>query len=178
MASTMNSVKKSTQSLCALLARSHFLNDVCLNDLLGRNRFDPYMVTPTTTFSKKEVEYLKSQRLARISTVATEDLQPYVSPVGFDFDGKYFYVSGINLLKTRKYKNVLKNNKVALVIDDLKSVDPWDPRGIRVYGTADIVTRQSGYLERPPHPQADYIRIKPEKKWSWGIHEPVFLSTS
>ena len=71
-------------------------------------------------------------------------VQPDVAPVGFDFDGEYFYVGGINLLKSKKYKNVLKNNKVALVIDDLKTVDPWDPRGIRLYGTADIVTRQSG----------------------------------
>jgi pyridoxamine 5'-phosphate oxidase family protein len=45
-------------------------------------------------------------------------------PVGFDFDGDYFYVGGMNLMKST---NVLKNNKVALVIDDLKSVDPWDP---------------------------------------------------
>src|SRR5207302_11461033 len=100
------------------------------------------------------------------------------STCGYDFDGQYFYVGGINILKSRKYKNVLKNNKVALVIDDLKTIDPWDPRGIRIYGTADIVTRQSGYMEQTAHPQADYIRIKPEKKWSWGIHEPVFLSTN
>jgi len=71
-------------------------------------------------------------------------VQPDVAPVGFDFDGEYFYVGGINLLKSKKYKNVLENNKVALVIDDLKTVEPWDPWGIRIYGTADIVTRQSG----------------------------------
>ena len=132
-------------------------------------------------FSEKEIEYLKSQRIARIATAvgsSERSVQPDVVPVGFDFDGQYFYVGGINILKSRKYKNVLKNNKVALVIDDLKTIDPWDPRGIRIYGTADIVTRQSGYMERTPHPQADYIRIKPEKKWSWGIHEPVFLSTN
>ena len=64
------------------------------------------------------------------------------------------------------------------MIDELKTVDPWDPRGIRIYGTANIFTRQSGYMEQTPHPQPDYIRIKPEKKWSWGIHEPVFLSTN
>jgi PPOX class F420-dependent enzyme/OxyR family protein len=50
----------------------------------------------------------------------------------------FFYVGGMNLMKSTKYKNVLKNNKVALVIDDLKSVDPWDPRGMKIYGTADI----------------------------------------
>lgn len=132
-------------------------------------------------FSEKEIEYLKSQHIARIATAAVSpdgSVQPDVVPVGFDFDGEYFYVGGMNILKSRKYKNVLKNNKVAIVIDDLKSVDPWDPRGIRMYGTADIVTRQNGYMEQTPHPQANYIRIRPEKKWSWGIDEPVLLSTN
>ena len=87
-------------------------------------------------FSEKEIEYLKSQRIARIATTAVPSegsVQPDVVPVGFDFDDEYFYVGGINLLKSRKYKNVLKNNKVALVIDDLKTVNPWDPRGIRIH---------------------------------------------
>ena len=96
-------------------------------------------------------------------------------PVGFDFDDDYFYVGGMNILKSTKYKNVLKNNKVALVIDDLKTVDPWDPRGIRIHGTADIVSSKGGYMEGRGHSEATYIRIKPKKKWSWGIEEPVFL---
>jgi pyridoxamine 5'-phosphate oxidase family protein len=127
-------------------------------------------------FSEKEIQYLKSQHLARISTVSPDDLQPDVSPVGFDFDGEYFYVGGMNLLKTRKYRNVLKNSKLALVIDDLETVDPWAPRGIRIYGTADIVTRQGGYMDRahPSSPPPSYIRVKPTKKWSWAIDEPVF----
>src|SRR5918995_895182 len=71
-------------------------------------------------FSEKEIAYLKSQRLARIATTS-EDMQPDVAPVGFDFDGTYFYVGGINLPTTLKYKNVQKNPKVSLVIDDLES---------------------------------------------------------
>jgi pyridoxamine 5'-phosphate oxidase family protein len=140
-----------------------------------------YLIMVSLMFSEKEIEYLKSQPIARIATTAVPSegsVQPDVVPVGFVFDGEFFYVGGINLLKSKKYKNVLKNNKVALVIDDLKTVDPWDPRGIRLYGTADIVTRQSGYMKQTPHPQADYIRIKPEKKWSWGVNEPVILSTN
>jgi pyridoxamine 5'-phosphate oxidase family protein len=135
-----------------------------------------HMVTPEM-FSEKEVEYLKSQHLARISTVSPEDLQPDVSPVGFNFDGEFFYVGGFNLSKTRKYKNVLKNNKVALVIDDLETVDPWAPRGIRIYGTADIVARQGGYMDRahsssPP----SYIRIRPLQKWSWAVDGRIFTN--
>jgi pyridoxamine 5'-phosphate oxidase family protein len=93
-----------------------------------------------TIFSQKEVEYIKSQRIARIATASSKEgqgqhtsIQPDVVPVGFDFDGDYFYVGGMNILKSTKYKNVLKNNKVAIVIDDLKSTDPWDPRGIKVH---------------------------------------------
>ena len=44
---------------------------------------------PDTIFSEKEIEYLKSQRLARIATVnvSSEDqtIQPDVVPLGFDF---------------------------------------------------------------------------------------------
>ena len=131
-------------------------------------------------FTQKEVEYLKSQRLARIATAAASteqkgSAQPDVVPVGFDFDGEYLYVGGMNLLKSTKFRNVLKNNKVAIVIDDLKSIDPWDPRGIRIYGTADIVTRQGGYMEDTDHPNLQYIRVNPKKKWSWGVEQPVFV---
>jgi pyridoxamine 5'-phosphate oxidase family protein len=82
-----------------------------------------------TLFSQKEIDYLKSQHLARIATAAAKSsseergsVQPDVVPVGFDFHSDYFYIGGMNLLKSTKYKNVLQNNKVAIVVDDLKSV--------------------------------------------------------
>ncbi|MDQ3977623.1 MAG: PPOX class F420-dependent oxidoreductase, partial [Thermoproteota archaeon] len=114
---------------------------------------------PDTIFSQKEKDYLNSQRLARIATASSRGgfIQPDVVPVGFDFDGEYFYVSGMNLLKSTKYKNVQNNPRVALVVDDLKSVNPWEPRGIRIYGIADIVTRQDGYMQQTDHPSATYI---------------------
>jgi pyridoxamine 5'-phosphate oxidase family protein len=130
-------------------------------------------------FTQKEIEYLKSQRLARIATATFTQqegsTQPDVVPVGFDFDGEYLYVGGMNILKSTKFRNVLKNNKVAIVVDDLKSIDPWDPRGIRIYGTADIITRQGGYMEKTNHPNTQYIRVNPKKKWSWGVEQPVFV---
>jgi len=134
----------------------------------------------SSIFSQKEIEYLKSQRLARIATAATltqeeKSIQPDVVPVGFDFDGEYLYVGGMNLLKSTKYRNVLKNDKVAIVVDDLKSIDPWEVRRIKVYGTADIITRQGGYMENTDHPNPQYIRITPKKKWSWGVEGPVFV---
>ena len=136
------------------------------------------MTTDSTSsiFSEKEIEYMRSQHLARIATSSPDGI-PDVTPVGFDFDGKNFYIGGMNVTKTTKYKNVMKNNNVALVVDDLKTINPWDPRGLRIYGTAEIVARENipaGQLRDNSHFKPTYIKIKPIRKWSWGIDRPVF----
>lgn len=119
-------------------------------------------------FSKPELAYLKSQPLARIATVSDQS-QPDVAPVIYEFDGEHFYIGGKEQTKTNKYKNVLAGNvKVALVIDDLESVQPWKPRGIKLYGTAEIVQRE-GRLGK-----GEYLKLKPVRYWSWGIERPVF----
>jgi pyridoxamine 5'-phosphate oxidase family protein len=94
-------------------------------------------------FTNEEIAYLRSQPLARIATVAA-DGQPDVVPVGFEFDGTHFYIGGFDPAKARRTKNVRAGNtKVALVVDDLASVQPWSPRYLRVYGTAELVDRQT-----------------------------------
>jgi len=118
----------------------------------------------TMTFTDAEITYVRSQPLGRLATVADDD-QPDVVPVGFDFDGTYFYISGYgDTLKTKRVRNVLAGHeKVALVVDDLASTDPWTPRFLRVYGTADIVERD-GYAGRK-----EYLRITPTVSWSWNL---------
>lgn len=114
-------------------------------------------------FSTEEVEYLRSQPLARLATV-DDDGQPDASPVGFEFDGTHFYVGGRAPEKTRKFRNVRAGHaKVAIVIDDLASVRPWTPRFVRVYGTAEIVQRD-GMLGH-----GSYMRITPAIHWS-NVH--------
>jgi pyridoxamine 5'-phosphate oxidase family protein len=122
----------------------------------------------TLTYSAREVEYLKSQRLARIATVSKKG-QPEVVPVAFEFDGKYFYVGSHSqdiFLRTRKYKSVRDGNRlVGLVIDDLESVDPWRPRGVKLFGTAEVVEHEGMFGP------GKYLRITPRISWSWGIPE-------
>ena len=114
-------------------------------------------------FTEEEINYLRSQRLARIATVAP-DGQPDASPVGYEFDGVSFYVGGMDPVKTRKFRNVQAGNaKVALVIDDLVSVDPWTPRFMRIYGTAELVERPGQFGP------AMYMRITPVISWSWNL---------
>jgi pyridoxamine 5'-phosphate oxidase family protein len=119
-------------------------------------------------FSQPEVDYIRLQRLARIATVSSHQ-QPDVAPVVFEFDGEHFYIGGRQQTSTLKYKNVLNGNpKVALVIDDVASFNPWQPRGLKIHGTAEIVERVGmvGF--------GFYLKITPEKRWSWGIERPVF----
>ncbi len=117
-------------------------------------------------FSEKEIAYLRAQRLTRLATVST-DGQPDVAPVGFEYDGQYFYVSGRNPTHTRKFRNLRSgNNKVAMVMDDLESIQPWKPRGIRIYGRAEFVERDGRFGHKT------YMRITPQVSWSWGI-EPA-----
>ena len=117
-------------------------------------------------FSKPEIDYMKTQRLCRFATVSI-DGQPDVVPVAFEFDGKYFFVGSHSqdiFYRTRKYKNVKAGkNSVAMTIDDLKSVEPWRPRAIRVYGTAEIVDHNGMFG------QGKYLRITPRVSWSFGI---------
>ena len=119
-------------------------------------------------FSGKEKDYLKTQKLARIATVSA-DGQPDVALVNFEFDGEYFYVGGLTITRTFKYKNVLKNPRVSIVFDDYENANPWRPRGLKVHGTADLVSGQGRALS------GENIRIKPETTWSWGIEEPAII---
>jgi pyridoxamine 5'-phosphate oxidase family protein len=119
--------------------------------------------------SKLEAEYLKTQRLARIATVSSKGA-PEVSPVGFEFDGRHFYVGSHSqdiFPRTQRYRNIAGGNKrVSLVIDDLQSVDPWRPRGIKVSGTAEEVEHDGIFGK------GRYFRITPRTSVSWGI-EPL-----
>ncbi|NTU62698.1 MAG: PPOX class F420-dependent oxidoreductase [Chloroflexi bacterium] len=115
-------------------------------------------------FSTEEIDYIKTQHLARLATVSP-DGQPDVAPVGFQFDGQRFTIGGFDITKTFKYKNVKQGSlKVALVIDDLVSVSPWQARGIKIHGLAQIV-EGSGPA---------YLIITPERSWSWGVGAAAF----
>jgi pyridoxamine 5'-phosphate oxidase family protein len=116
-------------------------------------------------FSEQELAFLQAQRIARIATVAP-DGQPTADAVGFSFDGKRFYIGGFNIQATRKYKNIVAGNKkVSLVIDELKSDQPWQALGIRVEGEAAVAETQAHFGP------GIYLVITPKVSWSWGIED-------
>jgi pyridoxamine 5'-phosphate oxidase family protein len=114
--------------------------------------------TGPVTFSEDEAEFLSQSRLARVAT-ASRDGQPHVVPVVFEFDGTAFYFTGWKLEKSLKFRNLLENDKVALVVDELLTVCPWRPRGLEVMGVAEAGSEGG----RP------YVKVTPALKRSWGF---------
>jgi pyridoxamine 5'-phosphate oxidase family protein len=96
--------------------------------------------------------------MARIATSSATG-QPDVAAVTFGVDGDYIVTGGYDITKTVRYGNLLKNPRAVIVIDDLATVDPWAPRGVKVRGTTTI-EESRGTLR---------IRIKPEVVWTWGL---------
>jgi pyridoxamine 5'-phosphate oxidase family protein len=110
-------------------------------------------------FTDREPEFLRSQRLGRLAT-ASKAGQPDVSAVGFAVADDTIVSGGIDLTKTIRYRHLLDNPRATIVIDDLVSVDPWRPRGVKVRGPATL--EDDGGRPR--------IRIRPQVVWSWGIN--------
>ncbi len=114
----------------------------------------------TSAFTEAELDYLRGERrLARIATVGA-DGTPHVTPVGFTYntDLGTIDVGGLDLPATKKYRDVQRRRRTAIVIDDLASVNPWRPRGIEVRGDAEAIAS--------PTP---LIRIHPARVVSWGL---------
>ena len=112
-----------------------------------------------TVFTDAEITYLASQRMARLATASLSG-QPDVAAVTFGLDGDTIVSGGFDITKTVRYGHLLKNQRAVIVIDDLATVDPWSPRGVKVRGTAAIEEARGGLR----------IRIVPEVIWSWGIN--------
>jgi pyridoxamine 5'-phosphate oxidase family protein len=110
-------------------------------------------------FSEAEASYLGDHFLGRVAT-ASKDGQPHVVPVAYEFEGAFMTFGGWNLEKSLKFKNLVENDKVAIVVDDVVSEKPWRARGVEVRGRAEIDKSQDGVTT---------VRIIPLNIRSWGL---------
>jgi pyridoxamine 5'-phosphate oxidase family protein len=118
------------------------------------------------TFTPAELDYLNGQRLGRLATVDA-DGAPQNNPVGFTVDSAgRIVVGGLDLARTRKFRNVVESEKVAFVVDDLASVDPWVVRGVEIRGIAEAI---EGVDPPAQGMSRAVIRITPRWIASWGL---------
>jgi pyridoxamine 5'-phosphate oxidase family protein len=113
-------------------------------------------------FTAAELAYLQGERrLARLATVGP-DGTPHVTPVGMwslDSDSGVVEVTGHDFAATKKFRDVARTGRAAIVVDDV--LPPWRPRGVEIRGRAEALT--------DPQPR---IRIHPERIVGWGLDDP------
>jgi len=111
-----------------------------------------------SAFQERELDFLTAERrLGRVATVG-RDGTPHVVPVGWSYnpDTDTIDVGGHDFATTKKFRDVARNGRAAIVIDEI--LPPWRPRGIEVRGVAEA-------LAAP----AAMIRIHPDRVRSWGL---------
>jgi pyridoxamine 5'-phosphate oxidase family protein len=116
-----------------------------------------------SVFTEAELAFLQGERhLARLATVG-RDGTPHIAPVGWslDEDAAVVRIGGNNLASTKKFRDVARTGRAAVVIDDV--LPPFRPRGVEVRGRAVAVAE----------PEA-LIVIHPERIVSWGLDGAPF----
>lgn len=82
------------------------------------------------TFTTLEIDFMKQADLGRLATIQP-DGTPQNSPVGFTYNEQLgtIDIAGYEMAKSRKYRNLADNDRVALVVDDITPRDPLRTRG-------------------------------------------------
>ena len=113
-----------------------------------------------SSFTVAELDYLDRQPLMRFATASSAG-KPDVAPVVFSIEGNDIITAGFDITQTVRYRNISVNPRATVVVDDLASVDPWSPRGVKVAGTVSV----------EEHEGSPRFRIRPQVIISWGIND-------
>jgi len=130
--------------------------------------------TQNSFFTPVEIDYIKSQRLCRIATTGANG-QPHVTPVAFHYDEatQTFCIGGHGSFASRKkWRDVLENPQVAIVIDDIASINPWKARGIEIRGTAETYMTGGEIIGSGFGPEM--FRITPKRIVAWGLDTEAY----
>ena len=128
-----------------------------------------------TVFTPAELSYLASQRLGRLATAGSNG-QPHVVPVAFRYnaDQDTVDIGGHGFARRKKFRDAQQNPKVAFVVDDLVSTDPWRARGIEIRGGVEVLP--TGGTEIGPGFDPEMFRIRPRRIVSWGLEEGMIAN--
>jgi pyridoxamine 5'-phosphate oxidase family protein len=98
-------------------------------------------------FTDAELEFLRSQRLARLATVGPTGW-PHVVPVMYSLDSSLAFEFDVDGVKLR---NLKADPRAAMVVDAM-----GPKRGVSMQGHADLIGPERA-------------RLKVEHKFSWGL---------
>jgi PPOX class probable F420-dependent enzyme len=126
---------------------------------------------------ESHADILEKKGFAHVATIGPKG-EPHSSPVWYEFDGEFFKFS--NLKTRQKYKNLVRNPKVAISI-----LDPDNPyRYLEIRGKVEnieddinyefidrLAKKYMGVEKYPMHQPGDervIIKIKPERVTKMG----------
>src|SRR5689334_5832782 len=97
-------------------------------------------------FKPHEIDFLRDAELGRLATIQPNGT-PQVSPVGFTYNDELqsIDIQGYRMSQSQKYRNLATNDKVAFVVDDIASRDPWRVRCLEIRGVGQQVTPDDGH---------------------------------
>jgi len=118
-------------------------------------------------FTDGEIAYLAEQKLGRLATQQPDGTLQN-NPVGFGYNPQLetIDIGGMNMAASQKFRNVAANGRVAFVIDDIASVQPWVVRCLEIRGHAEALTDPTDSASPSGGP---IIRIHPDRIISWGL---------
>lgn len=125
-----------------------------------------------SVFTDNELTYLDEQKLGRLATQQADGTLQN-SPVTFAHNpgADTIDVYGHRMAGSRKFHNIADNGRVAFVVDDLASTDPWQPRFLEIRGWAEAVTAdQVGGKQALG--DGPFIRIHPTRVLAFGLDVP------
>ncbi len=118
-----------------------------------------------SVFSEAQLAYLSERRLGRLATIGPDGV-PHLVPLGWTYNPALdtIDVGGRDFARTRKFRNVRGNPRVALVVDDV--LPPFRPRCVMIRGHGDALDDAAGADGQPTGP---IIRITATEVISWGL---------
>ncbi len=125
------------------------------------------------SFTDKEIEYLSSQHLGRLATLSA-DGSPHLTVARFRYnpDLHTIDIGGHNMGQSKKYRDIIRDERVAFVVDD--SEVKW-PRGIEIRGRAEALGKSEAIM---PGFVSEVIRIHPTHIVGWGIDSEAYQPNS
>jgi len=126
------------------------------------------------SFKSHEIEFLRQADLGRLATIQP-DGTPQNSPVGFSYNESLgtIDIAGFRMSKSQKFRNIAQNDKVAFVVDDIVSRDPWRVRCLEIRGTAEQAEIPASYGAAGDELDTAIIRVTARRIISFGIDDQL-----
>jgi pyridoxamine 5'-phosphate oxidase family protein len=126
------------------------------------------------TFKPHELDFLCEADLGRLATIQP-DGTPQNNPVGFSYNEALgtIDIAGYRMSKSQKFRNIARNAKVAFVVDDITSRDPWRVRCLEIRGTAEQAEIGPSLGAAGDELDTAIIRLTPKRVISFGIDDQV-----